>query len=296
VIAAGKETAVHKNLLGPLAAMGIAVLALLVASCSEEDAQPYVDAAQQTAIAQAVSAGKTQAAQLQQTAVSAAPGVKETAAAEAQKVKQTAEAAAKGAVQSGVSALCTRLADQAAPDVIFTSLPVTPKWTNGFGAITFARDNWGGNYTGTSGLHGGIDFGCSTGTSIRAGVWGTLEGTSGDATPNVVVKVGDWYITYGHVTQSKTLAKSITPDTVVGVVVDQGTNTHLHLSVRRKSGSGGRFYNSLSFFPRSMVSGYDWGPYIAGENAWSMRSFMPQSTTVANFWKDQTNCLISIER
>jgi hypothetical protein len=127
-------------------------------------------------------------------------------------------------------------------------------------------------------------------------VWGTLEGSSGDAMPNVVVKVGDWYVTYGHVNQAKGLKKDITPDTIIGVVVDQQTTTDLHLSIRRKSGSGGRFYNSLDFFPRSMVGGFDWGEYFSGEDAWSMRSFMPQPTSTANYWTARTNCLISIQR
>ena len=288
----------HRNAFGPIIAVSSVLLVLLVASCSPEEAQPYIDAAQQTAVAQALSIGKTQVASAQQTAAAGVPGFKETALAEAQKARQTVEAAARGAKQAGAAAVCTRLADQSPPQVIFESLPVTPKWENGFGAITFAQEKWEELYKGTSGLHSGVDFGCETGTTIRAGVRGTLEGSSGDATPNVVVKVGDWYVTYGHVTQSTSLKKGqeITPDTVVGVVFAQGDNTHLHLSIRRKSGSGGRFYHSLSFFPRSMVSGYDWGPYVTGEDTWSMRSFLPQSTTVANYWKDPTSCLISIER
>ena len=288
----------RRSVPGPVVMISIVVLVILMASCSSEEAQPYIDAAQQTAVAQALSIGKTQVAAAQQTVAANMPGFKETVIAEAQKAKQTVEAAARDAKKAGAAAVCTRLADQAPPQVILESLPVTSKWENGFGAITFARDNWEKDnlYTGTAGLHSGVDFGCEIGTAIRAGVRGTLEGSSGDATPNVVVKVGDWYVTYGHVTQTKSLKKEITPDTVVGVVFAQGDNTHLHLSIRRKSGSGGRFYNSLNFFPRSMVSGYDWGPYVTGEDTWSMRSFLPQSTSVANYWTDPTSCLISIER
>jgi hypothetical protein len=136
-----REAIVRRNPREPIITISVVLLVLLVASCSPEEAQPYIDAAQQTAIAQGVSAAKTRAASLQKTAVVAGPGVKETVLVEAQKAKQTIEAAAKGAEAAGVAAMCTRLADQAPAQVIFESLPVTPKWTAGFGASTFALED-----------------------------------------------------------------------------------------------------------------------------------------------------------
>src|SRR5205085_1016679 len=86
-------------------------------------------------------------------------------------VQQTAEAAAgslKGTAESKISTAIPRLG---VSDPHFTALPIAaPHWTNGFGAIQFAEKYWKANYTATSGLHGGIDFGAPATTKVLAGL------------------------------------------------------------------------------------------------------------------------------
>lgn len=179
----------------------------------------------------------------------------------------------------------------------FERLPVeVSTWNNGFGANTFAQAHWSAYYTRLGGLHNGLDFGAPAGTFVYAGIYGTLTGTSGDAKEggHVVVTSGDYLITYGHTMRDKNLVdgQEITPNMLIGAIADDESNDHLHLSVK----SGGHYYNPLFFFDDGLIDANDWGPYVSGESPYSMRSFVPQSTDVANYWTDQNVAKLDIQR
>jgi len=213
-------------------------------------------------------------------------------------VQQTAEAAAgslKGTAQSTISTALPRIG---ADDPHFTALPIAaPAWTNGFGAILFAQKYWKANYTQTSGLHGGIDFGAPAKTQVLAGLHGQVGGVSGDATPNVRVTSGGYVVTFGHVDRDSNLkdGAEVKPDTIIGTVQNKDDNSHLHVSVRKAD----RFYNPLYFFERSLIESYNWGPYsdtMRQEDMWSMKSFLAKSTDIANYWVNATDPKLGIER
>jgi murein DD-endopeptidase MepM/ murein hydrolase activator NlpD len=175
-------------------------------------------------------------------------------------VQQTAEAAAGSLQGTAESTISTAIPRFGASDPHFTALPIAaPHWTNGFGAILYAEKNWKTDYKGTSGLHGGIDFGAPATTQILAGLHGWVGGASGDATPNVRVTSGEYVVTFGHVDRDSKLkdGEEVKPDTIIGTVHDQGDNSHLHVSVRKSD----RFYNPLYFFEQSLIESYNWGPY-----------------------------------
>lgn len=257
------------------------VVALFLVLGCDPNTDISLDKAQQTAVAAGISAMDTRVAE-----------AKVTAAAAAESAKKTIASGAKEAETAVNDSLFP-----AKPEMLFESLPIpSPNWTNGFGATTYARDNWKTWYQNTSGIHGGIDEGCSPNSKPVAGVRGKLEGTSGDARPNVVVKTGQWYVTFGHVDQDPSLrpGADILPSTVIGTVHSQGTNTHVHISVRRCDHC--RFYNPLLFFPPSVASAYNWGPYVEGEGVLSIHSFLPVSTDIVDYWSSPENPVLGIQR
>lgn len=60
-------------------------------------------------------------------------------------------------------------------------------------------------YNGTSGLHGGLDFHAPVGTPTKTGLEGVYIGSGAGVTrdaskpSNVVVRVGNQYVVYGHI-------------------------------------------------------------------------------------------------
>lgn len=179
----------------------------------------------------------------------------------------------------------------------FKRLPVDDSvWNNGFGAHSFARDNWSDYYSQLGGLHNGADFGAEAGTTVYAGLTGDLKGVSGDAKDggHVVVTVGDYIVTYGHTVRNPDLkdGQVVTPETIIGTIANQGDNDHLHLSIK----SGGRYYNPLKFFDAGLINRDDWGGYVKDEDLYSIISYKPLPTSQANFWTDLNVDKLEIER
>lgn len=213
-------------------------------------------------------------------------------------IRQTAESLRLTA-EAQISSIVTTLPAPRLPQTAlrFERLPVeVSTWNNGFGANTFAQANWSAYYTQLGGLHNGIDFGASAGTIVYAGLYGKLTGTSSDAKEggNVAVTAGDFLITYGHTVRDINLVdgQDITPNTIIGVIADDGSNDHLHLSIK----SGGRYYNPLFFFDAGLIDSDDWASYVSDEGPFSMRSFVPQPTDVANYWTKQNMAKLDIQR
>ncbi len=116
-----------------------------------------------------------------------------------------------------------------------------------------------------------------------------------DARPNVVLKVEDHFVIYGHVNRSSTIqvGDEVSPNDEVGRLVRQGSsNHHLHLSIR----IGSRSFNPLYFFDRDLVELLEWGKYAGNENAWSMKSFLYVATSTANYWVNPSDAKLGIER
>ncbi len=219
--------------------------------------------------------------------------VQETVVAAAQ---QTAIAAALTA-QAQIVTTLPKLPDLPTQNWTFTDLPAgIGHWHGGFGANNFAKENWEDNYTQTAGLHGGVDFGNKNGTLIYSRVQGTVvDEYPGDAKKNVVVKVGDHAVIYGHIDRDTAIKTGtvVAPDTLLGTISWQNRNNHhLHLAIR----IGARVYNPLYFFKRSLVETIDWGKYVPNEDCWSMKSFVYVATTVANYWTNPTDPKLGIER
>jgi RHS repeat-associated protein len=182
------------------------------------------------------------------------------------------------------------------PRVLFHRLPVTsPNWTQGYGPNLYSRSNATRLYSGTSGLHGGLDFGGQAGTLVYAGVYGVIVNSSSvsmasDASPNVVVRSDQYYVLYGHVQRTIPIGSAVKPDDQIGVLVHQQTpdgtdNTHLHLAVlaldleaMRK-----RNYNPVMFFAdESPVHALNWDDYgSTGFTVYSVHSFLYGGS---NFW------------
>jgi murein DD-endopeptidase MepM/ murein hydrolase activator NlpD len=157
-------------------------------------------------------------------------------------------------------------------DVQFSSPPVPltgNTFVNGFGPIAFAQDNQSGLYQGTSGLHGGIDLGVAGGTEVKAGVYGEIvDRIINDANSpggNVVIKVGDKYVIYGHTEALANLKPGdlVTPDTVLGKIYTWTEydangkpfdNSHLHLTVLEElPGDQWRAHNPALLFSGDTV-------------------------------------------
>ncbi len=175
-------------------------------------------------------------------------------------------------------------------------LPVGNTIGYGFGAIENARNN--STYQYTSWLHGGVDLFAAAGTVVRAGVYGKYLGKNRvkDAAynpANAVVRVGDYYIIYGHVTPNSKLKEGddVTPDTVLGVVGEWKTegirdpsNDHVHLSFLTDPYGSAIAYNPLVFVTPEQADTLladKQSNYAYGENATSMFSF---AYTEANYW------------
>lgn len=221
-------------------------------------------------------------------------------------IKQTAEAirlTAEAAIKDAIPDLPNPPIGEGQPEAIpsFERIPIeSPRWWNGFGAIIFAQNNWKANYTNTGGLHNGLDFGtkvdATTTTTVYAGLYGVLTGTSGDAQKpgNVVVTVGDYIITYGHTIRDPNLVEGqqIKPDTVIGLSGDQGNNDHLHLSVK----ANGRYYNPLYFFKEGLIDSSKLGPYVEKEDPYSIVSYIPQPVSKGNYWENKEDPDLDIKR
>lgn len=173
--------------------------------------------------------------------------------------------------------------------MVFSTIPIaSPKWTQGFGATQFSKEN-PSFYRNTSGLHGGIDLGADKGTNVYAGLSGTVVdpaevGLAGDAAPNVIIKSNGYYVVYGHTVGASTLkvGQNVEPDSIIGTVGDQ---EHVHLAVLKPEGSTWRTYNPLAFFPSdSPIHNLDWNDYrLDGHHRLTMQSFL---YTSINFWID----------
>ena len=163
-----------------------------------------------------------------------------------------------------------QLSPSSTEDPLFSQLPIDlPDWTQGYGPTAFSRGNGKSNYGFTSGLHGGIDFAAPAGTGVRASIYGTVVnpvavGLSGDASPNVVVQSGKFFVVFGHTSKSAgiTFGANVEPASTIGSLVDQGTNTHLHLAVLTNEGGVWRNHNPIRFFNASSgVRSLDWNDY-----------------------------------
>ena len=196
--------------------------------------------------------------------------------------------------------------------VQFTTLPVPltgNTFVNAFGPNQFAKDNWKGNYGGTSGLHGGIDLGVPGGTEVKAGVYGTVVSAAGKPSPipdanspggNVVVQVGDKYVVYGHTGQSADLkpGSKVTPDTVIGSTYhwDESNsydydNSHLHLTVLEPlPDNGWRTHNPARLFSPDTVLPAGINDVASGES--QMESFIYSGS--ANYWDHKNDEALGI--
>ncbi|NJM40048.1 MAG: peptidoglycan DD-metalloendopeptidase family protein [Anaerolineae bacterium] len=170
------------------------------------------------------------------------------------------------------------------------------QWTQGFGATSFAASA-PGDYAGTSGLHGGIDIGAKEGTSVFAGLSGTIVnpadvGLSGDAGKpgNIVIESQGYYILYGHTLLNEELSfgQTVTPETKIGTVGKHSNGDHIHLAVLKKEGDYWRTFNpARNFGSDSAVRKWsNWNDYVEGmgHNFLTMDSFL---YTSKNFWDNQ---------
>ena len=196
------------------------------------------------------------------------------------------------------------LANKLSPtEPVFYGLPVEVddvQWANGFGANEYAAkygdpsssyynaDN--PTYRNSAGLHSGIDFGVAANTNVYSNVYGKLvlpPPFPGDAGPNVMIQLTNgMLVTYGHVNviTGLTDGMEISPGMLIGTVVDKGSNSHLHLALRE----GARTYNPAYFFSDpSNINTLSYSDYVAGENLYSISSFLYQpDASASNYWTD----------
>jgi len=126
---------------------------------------------------------------------------------------------------------------------LFKRLPVNleqTQWWQYYGNNVFAYDLWREGkrwYKYAQGLHAGLDFGNSNtrGVLVRAGVEGVFHKHDTSAyRPNALwVKVGDYTLIYGHLTNPRSFqpGQPIGASTVLGEI-EFGGQQHLHLEVR----------------------------------------------------------------
>lgn len=76
----------------------------------------------------------------------------------------------------------------------------------------------------------------------------------------------------------------ISPGMLIGTVVDQGSNSHLHPALRE----GSRSYNPAYFFTDpSTINTLPYSDYVAGENPYSISPFRyQQNASASNYWTD----------
>ena len=158
-------------------------------------------------------------------------------------------------------------------------------YAQGFGATQFACNECGGGdgqgecvnqpscpYRSVRGLHNGLDLSVPDGTivywtgSANAPV---VSMFAGDASPNVVIQVGTYYVLFGHLSEIY-----VEPDRHFiyrGTPIGRTGSGHLHLGIRTTS----RFYNPLYFFERDLADTFTglMGAYIEGEGPWSMQAY-----------------------
>jgi murein DD-endopeptidase MepM/ murein hydrolase activator NlpD len=175
-----------------------------------------------------------------------------------------------------------------------------------FGPTQWAHDNWVGNYDGTRGLHGGLDFSAPNGTNQPL-VWpGTGNGTvsniepyNRDGAPNIVIQYGFEYVVFSHRAASYVENNpEVRPGQTIGLSGASGNGySHLHFGVTTNDYV---HHNPLyDFSPElqarilSHAQGYvqeeaHGGPF----NAYSMVYFDANATMPAGrsriFWED--NC------
>jgi len=193
----------------------------------------------------------------------------------------------------------------------FTRMPIeNPRWTQGYGPTSFAKENASEFYGDTSGLHGGIDLAAAAGTDVYSGTTGVVVdpqkvGLSKDASPNLVIETNGYYIVYGHISSGLAPGTKVSPGDVIGsLMYQEGTdkngnvfdNTHLHLAILQKKKNGGtwRNFNPLYFFaPDSPIHNLNWDDY--GGNGYDVRSMKSFNYTSQSFWDDQSNERIGIQ-
>ncbi len=195
------------------------------------------------------------------------------------------------------------------PPGMFGCLPVAAwnsqaNWNWGFGPSQFAYNNCAaglntpacrGTYFLLRGLHNGLDFVASTGSTL---VWpGTGNGTvldnpyPNDAESNIVIEFGARRVLFGHRSASYVNpGAQVRPGQAIG---ESGRNggEHLHFGVR-----SGRtiHYNPLYYFTpalqdtivRNMGAYYVPERGYGGFNAYSIISFDAAAAGGASFWDD----------
>jgi hypothetical protein len=147
-------------------------------------------------------------------------------------------------------------------DKLFRRLPVDlaqTQWWQYYGNNVFAYNLWREGkqwYKYAQGLHAGLDFGNSgtRGVQIYAGLEGTFfKHDTSYYRPNALwVKVGDYFVIYGHLTRPSAFAvgQPVGVDTVMGEI-EFGGQQHLHLEVRYKERW---IVNPLLLMPEEMRS------------------------------------------
>ncbi len=189
------------------------------------------------------------------------------------------------------------------PEPVFYGLPVPQeavKWIRGYGANNFAAEfadpskvgKENAVYGGSSGLHSAIDFGANAGTPVYSNVHGIVIIPSAfprDASPNVTIQLDNGMtVNYGHVNIDLKLVPGteVLPGTLIGTVVDQGTNSHVHLALR----TADRSFNPAYFFADDSVDSMLRTIHYRtpGETPYTMTSFKYQGSNEdrPNYWED----------
>jgi RHS repeat-associated protein len=148
------------------------------------------------------------------------------------------------------------------------------------------------------GLHSGIDLGTTANATVKwtvnqVGKVVKFDYEYGDATPNVVIEVGNYWIDFGHTVRNEKICEHgilLNPGDEIGTIQDQGSNTHLHLSIALKSGPLDEyptyFVNPASAFPDpNYWTDYAPAPYnkpIKGFQAGSSGSYWDGTFTPDN--------------
>jgi murein DD-endopeptidase MepM/ murein hydrolase activator NlpD len=181
-------------------------------------------------------------------------------------------------------------------------------WANGFGANSYA-EKYGNpdsefynpenpKYAKSAGIHPGLDFDADAGSVVNSNVYGKVLINANpyptDAAPNVVILVvpnqnGECGIcvVFSHVDIYGGLldGQQVRPGQQIGTVADQGTGSHVHLSLREGTQV---VHNPINYFTDPIIlEGLPWSGYAEGENLYSISSYkLPPGNALYNFWTD----------